>query len=64
MEAVLKNENILKSLQSDKVKSKDPYRMGGRKELEEAFEEANRELREGKCTTVRREDFKKFLGLE
>jgi len=45
-------------------KQKDPYRMGGRKELDALFEQANKDFAEGKCKEVKQEDLKKFLGLE
>ncbi len=55
-------ENIL--IVKPVAKPKDPYRMGGRKELDALFEQANKDLADGKCKEVKQEDLKKFLGLE
>jgi len=44
------------------VAKKDPYRMGGRKELDALFEQANKDLAEGKCKTLSsKEDIRVFL---
>jgi len=56
--------NTLEKIIVNPVTKKDPYRMGGRKELDALFEQANKEYAEGKTTRVKPEDFKKFLGLE
>jgi len=43
-------------------KQKDPYRMGGRKELDALFEQANKDFAEGKCKTLSsKEDIRVFL---
>ena len=56
--------NTLENIIVKPADKKDPYRMGGRKELDALFEQANKDQKEGKCTRLKYEDISKFLGLE